>query len=909
MNAEKCHILKNQGMAPKRFGDLTESTREKSRAIVTARESSFCPYGTTARNTALLQLLYPSLPEDTMNSVIEAVECLIEIYHIFGLTRPHNMDLEIEVKGKKQKNAYYDLLGRCVRRCLSYCSEVGPDSWVAYWKYKTCAYYAYHEKQDLPDMPVGMSKEDKPNMLFGGFIDRFVLNRKLINAKAFESFALTINMSKMGMPRANKRMIKAAELKTAIHLTTEPKALDESNVLIDINYEVVPLTKELICSELKRTVREIFTGELYTHALHYEPFFPSTSANYNRTRGNMGAVGEFLSEVLTEEFAEFGSVDHVGIDVVDGKVAGEIAQTYGYTGRKDQEILDQEAERGMEHNRKILEFNEAKLKLKWMGCMEKLKRLALDEEPRVEPLGLPEALKVRVISKGPPLLYTFLVPLQKFLWKTLKDQKVFSMIGQPITEAFVQEMIGLPSTGDEIINGDYKASTDNLHSWVSECLANELIDVLNDSFTKDNDCYRIDEDHREMILRSLINHRFEIDGEWVDQKEGQLMGSVTSFPFLCMANAAFCRYALECTNHRRYRLVNRNRTGEKSSIAPLMINGDDCSLIGKRRESTLHWDLWGKYPEWPQRGLRENWELITSFGGLSTSVGKTLYSLPTKPIVVLNSTTYHLKGDKWDRVPYINMGILMSKKRSGVCSAKATREYHALGTLHEELKEKSFVDEEIWREVSRRFIFYNRKILDQCPDIPWWIPNYLGGPGLVFEKATWLDLATATFLISKSKCNHDYWRIRRPVDDPKWVVHKLVHRRLDAYSGLVPSSYRRVRKKLTVNTSREFEEAHPIMDDNKDNYSRFYKYLTVATLFEYPKFDLCNDPEDTDDKREKTRRVGCFESKNAWFRKCNNHRWANARKLVTGTTLSIREAEEILYEKKEDLLACVPLIR
>jgi hypothetical protein len=210
---------------------------------------------------------------------------------------------------------------------------------------------------------------------------------------------------------------------------------------------------------------------------------------------------------------------------------------------------------------------------------------------------------------------------------------------------------------------------------------------------------------------------------------------------------------MELSDERKYRLRDRPLF-HKSRIASLFVNGDDCCLKGNRLN------------------LRRNWERITSFGGLTTSVGKTFFSSIEKPIAVLNSTTYHLKEGVWKEIKFVNMGIMLGKARSG-SGENGKRSFGQLGSLHRELKEST--PEKVWDLVSKKFIYYNKNTLLACPDIPWGIPEYLGGAGLCLEKQglTELDRRCATLLITK-KDNDKRFKIMKQKIDPQWKVHDLV---------------------------------------------------------------------------------------------------------------------------------------
>lgn len=870
--------------------------------MVVSGESSrtIPPFGKNA--TMRLAQLYASIGELDVGKVVEAVACLVEIYHLFGMKRLKGLDSIVD------KTRYRVIVMTAAIRCLDYMESINDSkSWIPYFKYKTCAFYAAHEGQDIPAVPVGLVG-DYPRVIFGGYFHEFIKMLKVKSPAIYESFAVTILQSKMGMPRADDSMIKAAEEKCARHLTTAPVVVQDhfcdecgmsglspyhlancrgvENQMFWGNGEIID--KQSMIRECRRTVQELFMGKQYTEKLHYEPFFPSTSANYIRSRNASGAVG-IVSEIIQGLGLFNPSSSLVDTKIVDGKARSEIAKGYGDDGVAEQARLDLERDVGKLHVGKVIEYDDNLLRAQWLMVMDRIKSMAIDEDPSVEAVGLAEALKIRVISKGPPLLYTFLSPLQKFMWSTLKDNKVFKLISEPITARHVQERIGVPRDDQVIINGDYKASTDNLHSWVSECIGREIVSCIRAAHVP-GEGYEFDADHEEMFIRSLIHHQYCVDGVWMPQLEGQLMGSVTSFPVLCLANAAMCRWALEVADNKKYRLSDRPFY-KSGVIAPLLINGDDCSLIGSRAS------------------LRQVWERITSFGGLSTSIGKTLYSRVEKPVCVLNSTTYHLIEGVWTHVKFVNMGIMFGKTRSGT-GESAVRTYSQMGELHKQLEESC--PSEVWSEVSKRFIYYNRKALtptvigkdgrEQRWCIPWSMPEYLGGAGLrKKEDYSELDKWCATMLIAY-KDSDKRFRILKEKKDPLWIVHDKVDSRLKTYDVL--EGFREVRAIHMVNLSKEFKE--PSFSDCEDGYSQFYKYLTVETLFRYELKDLFRLVERTKLGRQKEKvRANDLERHNSYVRRRNNMSWQNAANEFRDHNLRQRQDHEICYEKRDYFKACV----
>lgn len=828
---------------------------------------------------------YRQIPVEIIDKVVEGFECLKEAYHLYGLKRasviPKLYDsnnkniagrLQFYNKYGKDLKANHMLKWRmqnAITKALDFLIKSQDYSlWVSYFKYKTCAFFAYHEGQEIPPKPDGLDDDKPQHLLFPEYVThlkRTSMKDKKGPGRVFRSFLMTINQSKMGMPRDVKSSIDKAEKKCAKHLTTQPPPLVDKvlelrrEVIVsgrchltkdDIDFHElmkVNVNKETICDQLKRTVREMYRDVCYTVNDHYEPFYPSTSSNYNRTRGAMGAVGEVMNFIYEdEELNQFLDRELIKMSVSPAVFKEEISKRYGDRGQLEQELIDPDHEK----IGNAIDFDDTEFKSVWVKMFDRLFERAYVEEPYVTPLGLLEALKIRVISKGPPFLYTVLKPMQKFLWSVLKKHSVFQLIGTPVSVDLINQVMGEPNEKEVIVNGDYKASTDNLHSWVSECLANELCDVLNENSVKakiedpEFPIFRITERHREMLIRSLIHHKFEVDGVWKEQLEGQLMGSITSFPFLCLANAAFCRWSLEIADKCTYRLHDKYQPGTKR--APLLINGDDCTLKGDRRF------------------LRYCWEEITSFGGLSSSVGKTFFSLPKRPICMINSIAfdYDFETQQWVERKYVNMGILLGKKRSVGLEDQIDDglvKYGELGCLHRELYNRS--PSEIWPQVSSRFIYYNANSLNQCPNIPWDMPEYLGGPGLVPCKPhSDRDLRCATLLKMNMKSDGSFHDRRLAVgkftEVQDWVLHQVVKERVEPWAKAVggEANYLSLRNFNAYEYGLKDLEDLDIYSDwtnqmnnccpwesLEDNWSRLYKYLVIETLFRNRTDDVYQD--------------------------------------------------------------------
>ncbi len=629
--------------------------------------------------------------------------------------------------------------------------------------------------------------------------------------------------AKMGMPKASEDLVAAAVEKTFTALTSPPVIPEIEVVEVPSRYvsfepakaggrgrrvakvEVCSrgklLTQQRIEKQGRRTVRELFEGESFLPSDMSEPFFPSTKSNYINTRGKGGAVGFIQKEILKMEYDLL--VDFKAEPV---EVRGELSRKYGVRGEEEQKSLDHTQNRelnikcssstlqGRTHWVNGCAVNLDRLEKAWRDLYWRMYSLAQEEEPLVEPVGLAEFLKVRVITKGPPITYTVLKPLQKFLWKTLKKYKCFNLIGEVVSEEYMRDVLGHLAEDEEFTSGDYQASTDNLHSWLTEAIVDELWLVLSEQFP-------ISQSLKDLVLKALTHHVFVRKDEEgnitqrLPQTEGQLMGSIISFPFLCIANAAMCRYALELDKGKEFNLSHYRR----GPIAPLMVNGDDCAIKASRN-------------------FRDIWRKVTRVGGLLESQGKTYFS---RDFVVINSARFNYKPESdrpYQSQPYINMGLINGCKKTSVGDETWPEKIANIGVRHQELLK--WCPEYARVSVHARFMKKWTPILvAHATGIPWYLPTWLGGLGLVDVN----KIISKKDRIFGSIVLHE-WKKLRPknlIKTTEWDMHGRVASRLEELNLNLCDSAHALIESDCPNDLRSLE----------DENSRLYTALVIETLF------------------------------------------------------------------------------
>lgn len=152
---------------------------------------------------------------------------------------------------------------------------------------------------------------------------------------------------------------------------------------------------------------------------------------------------------------------------------------------------------------------------------------------KVQAEAVLEPLKCRVITKGDPMLW-ILKSVQTSLTEHLWDFPVFELThGKPISD-FCPSWSA--KKGHLFVSGDYSAATDGLHPKVPYLLMREIL----------NHCTFIGASAevlpalKALVLQEVGPHLVSYPSKSrvtpFEQSTGQLMGSLLSFPLLCLAN-------------------------------------------------------------------------------------------------------------------------------------------------------------------------------------------------------------------------------------------------------------------------------------------------------------------------------------------------------------------------------------
>lgn len=201
----------------------------------------------------------------------------------------------------------------------------------------------------------------------------------------------------------------------------------------------------------------------------------------------------------------------------------------------------------------------------------------------VEAYAIPEPLKVRMITKGHPDTYC-LKPVQLALFDTLKHFRIFEPCWEPD-----YKKIFLPEEGKLLVSGDYSSATDGICQDLTKIVGRRLAEKYPQL--------------GKYILNGTADHivRYPKGAQQDDirQTGGQLMGSLLSFPILCLVNA----FTLGFTR------------GQTLTELDCLIHGDDLSFSGTVEE-IVKWKNFaaslGLEPSIGKNYLSDRWYTIDS---------------------------------------------------------------------------------------------------------------------------------------------------------------------------------------------------------------------------------------------------------------------------------------------------------
>jgi len=483
------------------------------------------------------------------------------------------------------------------------------------------------------------------------------------------------------------------------------------------------------------------------HEYHPKAHEPSHNACFENPRKTGGAYMEIVTQLglsLVESgeiLAKGKKVKNVSFELPNIDKVLSICRERYLQKNEDSEML-QELQKFGKHfkdYKKLDKMFEKFIDKEYHHTDAYKDKLMVDTTPKTGVIPLSEPLKVRVITKGEALPSYASKSLQKSMKAYINRFPSLVLTTRPLVvedfrkvwklEKDLEEKFDLKLVFTEHVSGDYKAATDKLNIDFTKLIFEQFLEALNVPVA-DRDVYREVLYSQRLYYPKEYSHYLSVHPETKDlgemrfvptigtqpdgrngydsftvkQVNGQLMGSILSFPVLCIANLICYKCALD-----EYININRKK-GEKKRYVnvfnlPVLVNGDDIYF----RSNPVFYQIWLKYID---------------IAGFVLSVGKNYVH---KSVFTINSQcfTYNEATDEIYETTFLNVGLLIGQSKSGVIGEKLP-----IWDLYNKVLKGAYnpVD------THKRFLYYHRDSVAQVSkngNYNLFLPKDLGGLGFI----------------------------------------------------------------------------------------------------------------------------------------------------------------------------------
>lgn len=402
-----------------------------------------------------------------------------------------------------------------------------------YWKDWPLARFL---ENPLPPLPLTWSPLSPEDPLFSGELRRFFTRASRFpwehsQAPSFFRLVFGISQSKRGFATVPRSFVRAALVKHRHKLSTPP-------------------TGDPDFSDLRRFVKVLLRGfqaPLIVESLVRQEASTRASADVSRA---LGGSREDLREQIS---SALGNVRLVKIvEIFPGHVVSE-------TG-----LLPPSRD-------------------EWRSILNQMVSSPLRPPillPRAKVAEVLEPLKVRLITAMHALRTFIAKPLQEALWRCIRDLPPFRLVGEEISIDVVRSLIErhYAAFGTEVhdlkfVSGDYSAATDGLDIRASKVILEEILNRLHPTEAW------LRAPLSEILLEQVLEYPPWSQLEAVTQANGQLMGSILSFPILCIAN--LFTYVLSLPIELRSKVLQGRVPVHR---LPVLVNGDDILFLASPQQ-------------------------------------------------------------------------------------------------------------------------------------------------------------------------------------------------------------------------------------------------------------------------------------------------------------------------------------
>lgn len=337
----------------------------------------------------------------------------------------------------------------------------------------------------------------------------------------------------------------------------------------------------------------------------------------------------------------------------------------------------------------------------------------LDEDRKgeytVDVVSLPEPGKFRILSKGPGAVYTGVRSLQGYLldqWKKTRFSTMVEDLDERVRQRYDHPTLHL---FDEVVSGDFSASTDQMAKEVSLIVIDRILQNLSLHGTS-------------VGLMALMNFdKISVKyagGKVIRMTNGQLMGASLSFPVLCIAN-----------------LSTVLRLNSQDVLRTALINGDDVSFASTST-ITSQWARNIADIGWTRSPGKNYVTTFTPEGVVAMQINSRLYSI-RRPLFdqVVQRRDYWRWADAaavtLQRVGYLPYGLAIGHrvKSEPVVTVKTVPAIWS--KLHEHNEEsRCGLLRALFLRTNSALLRVNMTIGGRYFTPNWYFPKCLGGLGL-----------------------------------------------------------------------------------------------------------------------------------------------------------------------------------
>jgi len=638
------------------------------------------------------------LGNDAIFYKLEGESAISSIYFMIGY-----LEVLFDSYSTFPENNLFD----CLLEGFVWLSNLSPAIFVSYAKYLTVYPIArYMHQEDMPPIPGGFPSSR--NLLFLGKVKKFLRNRIVSFNKKNTSFfqgilqgvkraaykvpdffilkSLMSHVQVLSTPSYYDRIVSNYNDEFLRVIQPEMSWADEMDIEDNfrLKYDNEYLSLQSFSSDFIRMSSSIARNFLLRpDEIFSNKWVPSPNSSNLSSRKEGGQFGYIYNRYVKEpyevlaQFDEALILEETGLSFSKGESELEFLNPF-------HDLISYHVDNNVVHEFRGDDLPRNSVMYRVFRSLEERSLLNPGVLPIDKVVALPEPLKVRTITVGDPDLYFASKPFQVALWKHITQFSQFRLASEPLNVGHLNQLIAqeillmrklkFDLNFDSFVSGDYKAATDGLDIHFSKLALEPFITSCIDSFpslksyfnvvkpalAEHRLCYKISDLESNSFEEFLLSNSIPFTKEeglgffefFIDQKNGQLMGSPLSFPILCIVNMISYWRSMEIYTTKRIKFRD----------LPVKVNGDDILF----RSNSIHYAIWKEQIKFVSFSLSlgKNYihkSLLTVNSVLySFNCEEDLYTLSTSNTLV---DTNFVGRWSFTMIPYMNPGLLTAQSK------------------------------------------------------------------------------------------------------------------------------------------------------------------------------------------------------------------------------------------------------